>query len=392
MQVSSLISRVPAREPSEYDFKFRMEAPANTPSFSGIVAYPASADSSKFCSWSRTNCIDGDIGQNTPQGYAAITFDDGPTPYSADLGKFLADNKQSSTHFLIGSAILNNPDAFAEMIKYKDLMQFGIHTTTHSLQTTKTDLQIVADLGWTAQMIYDATGLVPLYWRAPEGDVDVRVRAIAKEVFGLQHVIWNRDTDDWCMNPSGGPESSIETCKTQSFDKVTAVYKGWAHNSSLEGINVLMHETKPSTVNAFKSFYAELKGSKYKIGSVADVLSAPAYQNQFATSDPVEKAKSIMPTREPIDYADGGMHQVGTSGGAKLGDFASLKTASSSSGNAGLQAGSGSGNAVSSPAGSGSSSGASSGSSSSTSGARLQFVSSPILLLGGVATSFMAFW
>lgn len=41
-------------------------------------------------------------------------------------------------------------------------------------------MQILGELGWTIQIIYDLTGLVPLYYRPPYGDVDNRVRALAK--------------------------------------------------------------------------------------------------------------------------------------------------------------------------------------------------------------------
>lgn len=48
----------------------------------------------------------------------------------------------------------------------------------------------------TVQIIFDQSGYVPAWWRPPYGDVDARVRAIAKHVFGLTTVIWNQDTDD----------------------------------------------------------------------------------------------------------------------------------------------------------------------------------------------------
>ena len=36
-------------------------------------------------------------------------------------------------------------------------------------------------------------GRLPRYWRPPYGDADNRVRAIAKELFGLQTVFWNQE-------------------------------------------------------------------------------------------------------------------------------------------------------------------------------------------------------
>ena len=51
----------------------------------------------------------------------------------------------------------------------------------------------MSELGWTMQLISDLNGgRLPRYWRPPFGDVDNRVRAIAKGVFGLETVVWNK--------------------------------------------------------------------------------------------------------------------------------------------------------------------------------------------------------
>jgi hypothetical protein len=52
--------------------------------------------------------------------------------------------------------------------------------------TTLSNADVVAQLGWTLQVIYDSTGgRLAWFWRPPYGDVDMCVTAIAKEVFGL---------------------------------------------------------------------------------------------------------------------------------------------------------------------------------------------------------------
>lgn len=56
----------------------------------------------------------------------------------------------------------------------------AVHTWTHAHLTTLSDLEILGELGWTIQIIHDLTGVVPLYYRPPYGDVDNRVRALAK--------------------------------------------------------------------------------------------------------------------------------------------------------------------------------------------------------------------
>jgi chitin deacetylase len=61
--------------------------------------------------------------------------------------------------------------------------------------TSMSNEDVLSELGWTMQLISDLNGgRIPRYWRPPFGDVDNRVRAIAKGVFGLETVVWNRGT------------------------------------------------------------------------------------------------------------------------------------------------------------------------------------------------------
>ena len=70
----------------------------------------------------------------------------------------------------------------------------AVHTWTHPYMTTLSNLELVGEFGWTMEIIHNSTGgRLPKYWRPPYGDSDNRVRAIAKEVFGLTTVIWNQE-------------------------------------------------------------------------------------------------------------------------------------------------------------------------------------------------------
>jgi peptidoglycan/xylan/chitin deacetylase (PgdA/CDA1 family) len=60
--------------------------------------------------------------------------------------------------------------------------------------TTLTNIELVAQFGWTMELIHNSTGgRLPRFWRPPYGDSDVRVHAIAKEVFGLTAILWNQE-------------------------------------------------------------------------------------------------------------------------------------------------------------------------------------------------------
>lgn len=94
---------------------------------------------------------------------------------------------------MIGTNILANPALFTFAVEtLKD--DIAGHTWTHPYMTTQTNEQVVGQLGWTMQLIHNSTGgRVTKYWRPPFGDADNRVRAIAKEVFGLQAILWNQE-------------------------------------------------------------------------------------------------------------------------------------------------------------------------------------------------------
>jgi hypothetical protein len=59
-------------------------------------------------------------------------------------------------------------------------------------------------LGCAIEADFSLTFPISILARVVQGDADNRVRAIAKEVFNLTLVGWNRDSDDWCLNETGG--------------------------------------------------------------------------------------------------------------------------------------------------------------------------------------------
>ena len=112
---------------------------------------------------------------------------------SQQLYQFLANNSEHVTHFFIGTNILQYPDLFKTAFETNQ-DDIAVHTWTHPYMTTRTNLEILGELGWTMELIQNSTGgRIPKYWRPPFGDSDMRVRAIANEVFGLKAVLWNQE-------------------------------------------------------------------------------------------------------------------------------------------------------------------------------------------------------
>jgi peptidoglycan/xylan/chitin deacetylase (PgdA/CDA1 family) len=131
-------------------------------------------------------------------------------PQTSDkLYQFLQQNDQHATHFFIGTNILENPKEFLTAFQtLQDDIAFvpfylsrfvvnivcSVHTWTHPYMTTLSNLDIVAQFGWTMELIHNSTGgRLPKFWRPPYGDTDVRVKAIAHEIFGMTTILWNQE-------------------------------------------------------------------------------------------------------------------------------------------------------------------------------------------------------
>ncbi|KAF8575625.1 carbohydrate esterase family 4 protein [Ramaria rubella] len=215
---------------------------------------------------------------DAPDGHVAIGFDDGPSDGSAMLYQFLDEQNLTATHFMIGVNILNGYSLFNEA--FSNLQNdIAVHTWTHPFMTTQNNTQVVAQLGWTMQIIHDSTGgRVPRYWRPPYGDSDNRVRAIAKEVFGLTQIDWNHDSADWLMDTAG-----------TTLPKVEASINGWYTGPKSPGLIILEHELTNSTAGAFINTYPTMKSNNWTAVSAVQLFDG-AYQN---ADDDVSSVQSM---------------------------------------------------------------------------------------------------
>lgn len=93
----------------------------------------------------------------------------------------------TTTFFVVGSRVISRPAMLQS--EYMAGHQISVHTWSHPYLTTLTNEQIVAELGWSKQVIKDTIGVTPNTFRPPYGDIDDRVRAIAAQM-GLTPIIW----------------------------------------------------------------------------------------------------------------------------------------------------------------------------------------------------------
>jgi len=145
-----------------------------------------------------------------------------------------------------------------------------VHTWTHPYMTGLSNDDVVAQLGWTLQVIYNSTGgRLARYWRPPYGDTDARVSAIAKEVFGLTAIVWNHDSSDWTLGSPGG--TTTQAIQTN--------FQQWLSGPQNPGLIVLEHELTDGAVQAFQAAYPLMKQYNWTLQSTALLAGVSAYQN-----------------------------------------------------------------------------------------------------------------
>lgn len=236
------------------------------------------------------------------------------------LSDFLEQKQMSThaTHFMIGGSIVENYTQFDTVFNRGG--QIAAHTWSHPRLTTLTSEQVVGEIGWTLQVIYDRTGgRIPAFWRPPYGDLDNRVRDIASKVFGVKAVTWNSDTNDWKI-------------PTQGKKPVEDVFEQWATGPKQVGHNTLMHEINPATVEVFISKFDTLVNNGWKIQSIAEATNSPMYLNAADNKAEVKKQDIVAATQQ---------NSTGTSSGGAGAGNSSNPSASGSGGAAGASSSSG---------------------------------------------------
>ncbi|KAK6908129.1 hypothetical protein I203_102130 [Kwoniella mangroviensis CBS 8507] len=241
--------------------------------------YPTYADGEtpydqKICSFTYQCTTDEDL-YNPPSGVLALSFDDGPGDASPDLYSFLAANNISTaaTHFMIGGNIVYNPTGMQAAVDAGGLI--GVHTWSHQYTTTLSNEGVLGELGWTMQIISDLNGgRIPKYWRPPYGDVDNRVRAIAKGVFGLETVVWNTDSADWAIGSDA----------RYTHDSVVSQVNQWLSGNKTNGLLLLEHEIQQTEVDVFKAIFPSIGSNGWTIKNVADAWGMDWYVNSGKTN------------------------------------------------------------------------------------------------------------
>jgi peptidoglycan/xylan/chitin deacetylase (PgdA/CDA1 family) len=124
----------------------------------------------------------------------ALTFDDGPGPYTSKIISILRRNHAAATFFTIGEQVRSLPRLVAT--EARDGFEVGDHTETHAyLQEISATAQHEQIAG-AAEAIRHAGAPEPSLFRPPYGSFDATTLSMLRRQ-GLVMVLWSVDTSDY---------------------------------------------------------------------------------------------------------------------------------------------------------------------------------------------------
>ncbi|KAJ7356995.1 hypothetical protein DFH08DRAFT_850717 [Mycena albidolilacea] len=252
----------------------------------GCPANAAAAADQTRCWWTCTGCVaDTDITTCPDKMTWGGSFDDGPSLYTPDLLAFLDQNNIKTTFFAVGSRVISFPAIL--QTEYMEGHQIAVHTWSHPSLTTLTNEQIIGELGWSKKVIKDVLGVTPTHFRPPFGDIDNRVRAIAKAM-DLTPVIWTRisplatfDTDDFDLH--SGLTSASHVLQNWDFIASNATSPDFK-----TGFILLEHDLFQQSVDIATGYIypdALARQPPFKIEPIISCLNQPLGNAYIETND-----------------------------------------------------------------------------------------------------------
>ncbi|MGH4030179.1 polysaccharide deacetylase family protein [Actinomycetota bacterium Odt1-20B] len=176
-----------------------------------------------------------------------LTFDDGPDPrYTPDILRTLREHDVRAMFFVCGEMAVDNQDLLREMLD--DGHVIGNHTWSHPQLTRMTKGAIRDEIERTCEVIEDATGEPPAWFRAPYGAWNRTAFRIGAEL-GMEPLAWTVDSLDWT---EPGTSTIIRRIKS----------------GAAPGVVVLSHDAggnRSQTVAALRSYLPDLLDEGYRI-------------------------------------------------------------------------------------------------------------------------------
>lgn len=202
--------------------------------------------------------------QYTSKVVVALTFDDGPGPYTSELIDILDEYGAHATFFVLGEKVKKYSDAVEKAANSNN--EIAVHGYDHTSFKKISVEEVVAQINRTKELIEDLDIVPSSLVRPPYGSINGEI----KENVSVPFILWSVDTRDW---ESRDPEAIIQE-----------VYNGIEPGSIL-----LFHDIHATTVEFFREYLEELS-QNYYFTTVSDLFDY--YNQDLEPNNSYRKAKT----------------------------------------------------------------------------------------------------
>jgi len=196
----------------------------------------------------------------------ALTFDDGPGPYTDGILDILRAHDAHATFFVVGNRLQYWPELAQREAR---LGGVGNHTWSHARLTSINPLLVWLELMRTQFTVGEEVGWKPRLFRTPYAAHTPATDRISREL-GLVEVFWDVDARDDVPN-------------ARVADVVRNVERGLR-----PGAIVLLHDIHPWTLAALPKVLSAISARGLRAVSVSELLALdPPAKNQLCPYAPV---------------------------------------------------------------------------------------------------------
>lgn len=182
----------------------------------------------------------------------AITFDDGPSKFTAELLEGLNARGARATFFMVGSCVERYLELLPLMIEGGH--QIGNHTYNHIRMTAASEYTWSNEIAVTDDAIHNACGQYATAFRPPYGSYTQYMARTVNKTF----TIWSVDTLDW---------------QSRNTDSVRANILNYSKDGSI----VLLHDLYKTSVDAALQAIDILQAQGYVFVTVDELLTRYGY-------------------------------------------------------------------------------------------------------------------
>lgn len=176
----------------------------------------------------------------------ALTFDDGPGPYTQDIVNQLDAYNATATFYVVGNRVASYKSPLKSAYKHGN--EIGNHSWSHPMLTSLGYSGIQSEINRTDNAVKNVIGVKTKTMRPPGGAYNDTV----KSAVGKPLIYWSIDTLDWKTRSKSATINSVM-------------------NNASDGEIVLMHDIHYPTMQAAMEIIPKLKSKGYQMVTVSEL-------------------------------------------------------------------------------------------------------------------------